>query len=175
MFSYIDATANARAASLRQRNGHCRRPIASRASSSHLLRPADALECHHRLFELLLQQYRGKINDEKEYLTSIVTSAEQLTSLIDDMIDLASIEAGYMELGQGEINIREMPLPGWALAQAGRSGPHHLTCPEDIGTLQAMSAVCGRLSSTCCPTLSALLPTAGSSSCRPSDMKRNCC
>lgn len=143
VFSYIDATANARAAeALRQRNEALQ--TADRLKSEFIANISYDLRTPLNAIigfsELLLQQYRGKINDEqKEYLTSIVTSAEQLTSLIDDMIDLASIEAGYMELDPGEINIREMlrSLAGlWRKQAESRGLTFTLTCPEDIGTLQ---------------------------------------
>ena len=55
--------------------------------------------------EILDQQYFGNLNDkQKEYTTGIQQAGERLTSLIDDILDLASFEAGYLELEKEEFD-----------------------------------------------------------------------
>lgn len=56
--------------------------------------------------EVLNKQYFGILNDkQKEYIDGIYKSSQYLMSLINDTLDLASIEAGYMSLDVEEFNI----------------------------------------------------------------------
>ncbi|MEQ8369644.1 MAG: PAS-domain containing protein [Alphaproteobacteria bacterium] len=49
--------------------------------------------------EILDQAYFGELNPrQKEYTTGILSASRSLKSLIDDMLDLATIDAGYMQL-----------------------------------------------------------------------------
>ncbi len=49
--------------------------------------------------EILDAQYFGPINDkQREYTDGIIASGRRLVSLIDDILDLSTIEAGYMKL-----------------------------------------------------------------------------
>ncbi|MEK7801507.1 MAG: HAMP domain-containing sensor histidine kinase, partial [Pseudomonadota bacterium] len=64
-------------------------------------------------------------------------ASERLMSLINDILDLSTIEAGYMTLDKTEVNIRAM-LTGlydltleWA---RGQKIEVHINCPENIGT-----------------------------------------
>lgn len=142
VFSYLDATASARtAAALRERNEALE--TADRLKSefianiSYELRtPLNAIT---GFSQLLQQEYLGSLTSgQKEYVTSIITSAEQLTALIDDMIDLASIEAGYMELEPSETDLRQLLRSLdklWRPRAEARNITLTLTCPDDIGTL----------------------------------------
>ncbi len=59
--------------------------------------------------EILHNQYFGRLNSSQcEYSRGILDSANQLMVLINDMIDLATIEAGYIELERGRIDISEI-------------------------------------------------------------------
>jgi signal transduction histidine kinase len=59
--------------------------------------------------EILHNQYFGSLNpSQREYSRGILDSAHQLMALINDMIDLASIEAGYLELEPGRVDIPGM-------------------------------------------------------------------
>lgn len=59
--------------------------------------------------ELLAQPQFGKLNDkQREYLDDIATSSQTLLAIIDDILDLASIDAGALELKPGTINVRTL-------------------------------------------------------------------
>lgn len=56
--------------------------------------------------EMLTRDYAGTLNPgQKEYVTGIYQSAQHLGALIGDIIDLATIEAGYLKL-----DIRPFPI-----------------------------------------------------------------
>jgi len=74
--------------------------------------------------EILEKQYFGPMNDrQKDYASGIQEAGNRLVGLIDDILDLATIEAGYMELNKTDItlatlleSVRDMMLP-WARKQ----------------------------------------------------------
>ncbi len=59
--------------------------------------------------EILDNQYFGELNErQKEYTVSIQDAGHKLVDLIDDILDLSTIEAGYLELEMAEFNIQDM-------------------------------------------------------------------
>src|SRR3546814_15676939 len=55
--------------------------------------------------ESLEQEYAGPMNDrQKGYARAILQSSTRLVRLVNDILDLASIEAGYLELDRAEID-----------------------------------------------------------------------
>lgn len=59
--------------------------------------------------EILGNQYFGNLNDrQKEYTSGIHESGERLISLIDDILDLSTIEAGYLELKKEPVDIKAL-------------------------------------------------------------------
>jgi signal transduction histidine kinase len=92
---------------------------------------AQALEQH--VYGELNQRQLGASRD-------IVQASERLTTLINDILDLASIEAGYLELEVAPVDLRGLLDSVQTLAH---ERAHHqsitlkLDCPEDIGTLVA--------------------------------------
>ena len=58
------------------------------------------------LSESLTKNLYGKLNAKQlEYMSGIVNSAEHLMNLINDMIDLTTIDAGYVEIKVSEFNL----------------------------------------------------------------------
>jgi len=59
--------------------------------------------------EILENQYFGALNDRQlEYSQAIVESSQRLHTLINDILDLATIEAGYLRLDLGEVKLHAM-------------------------------------------------------------------
>jgi signal transduction histidine kinase len=77
------------------------------ASMSHELRtPLTAIL---GFSEVLQEGYFGKVNNkQKEYLNDIHESGQHLLSLINDILDLAKIEIGKMELERGPVVVKKL-------------------------------------------------------------------
>jgi signal transduction histidine kinase len=59
--------------------------------------------------ELLAGQYIGPMNAKQlDYAHSITESSQRLATLINDILDLASIEAGYLRLEVGTVDMRSL-------------------------------------------------------------------
>jgi signal transduction histidine kinase len=89
--------------------------------------------------EILENQYFGALNERQvEYARGIVESSERLTALINDILDLASIEAGYLHLDLAPFDIAELLEQ---LATLGRERAYSqnvdlkLDYPGDIGRM----------------------------------------
>jgi signal transduction histidine kinase len=76
------------------------------ADMSHELRtPLNAIS---GFSQVLRKQLFGEINDKQaEYLDDILASSRHLLSLIDDVLDLAKVEAGQIELEVAPFSLRE--------------------------------------------------------------------
>jgi two-component system, NtrC family, sensor kinase len=74
------------------------------ASMSHELRtPLNAII---GFSEVMLERLFGEVNDkQEEYLNDILSSGRHLLSLINDILDLAKIEAGRMELEPADFHL----------------------------------------------------------------------
>lgn len=94
--------------------------------------------------EILKEDYFGKLNPkQREYLEAIYDSASQLGQLINNILDLASIEAGYMRLEITDCPIRDMLKDIFALfAERAKASKLELKlkCPSNIGIMQADEA-----------------------------------
>lgn len=91
--------------------------------------------------EILDQQYFGPLNDkQKEYTRDIHKASERLLELVNDILDLATLEAGYMSLQRSDVKIYDLMggvtdlVSDWA-----RKGniEVHLHCPKNIGKITA--------------------------------------
>jgi signal transduction histidine kinase len=91
--------------------------------------------------EILTHQYFGTLNPRQlDYAHSILESAHQLMALINDIIDLATIEAGYMVLDTETVEVPGMLQAVLTLTRErarNREIELRLKCPPDIGTIEA--------------------------------------
>ncbi len=89
--------------------------------------------------EMLRQDYFGRLTEQQqEYLSNIQEASRHLTSLINDILDIASIEAGYMDLNITSFDIYEIMSSTFSLAeQMAESGKLslQLDCEKNIGTM----------------------------------------
>jgi signal transduction histidine kinase len=91
--------------------------------------------------EILANQYFGPLSPRQlDYSRGIIDSSQRLMSLINDILDLATIEAGYMALETGRVEIKEMLEAVIGLTrERARNQNLSLTlrCPAEIGALAA--------------------------------------
>jgi signal transduction histidine kinase len=91
--------------------------------------------------EILTNQYFGPLSDRQlEYSRGILDSSQLLLSLINDILDLATIEAGYMALETGRVEVRDMLDSVITLTRErarNQSLALMLDCPGDIGSIEA--------------------------------------
>ncbi len=91
--------------------------------------------------EILSNEYFGKMSSQqKEYSSGIQEAGDKLVSLIDDILDLSTIEAGYLELNYDEFDVHCMLndlhnlTKEWGLKEKISV---NMECSEDIGLLTA--------------------------------------
>ncbi|MEM8985712.1 MAG: PAS-domain containing protein [Pseudomonadota bacterium] len=91
--------------------------------------------------EMLEHEMFGALNDkQKEYAGGILSASNQLLDLINDIIDLATIEAGKMALDVGPVDVRaalESAVTLAALKAEDTRIALRLECPKDIGVIDA--------------------------------------
>ena len=91
--------------------------------------------------DILTNQYFGDLNPRQlDYSRGILQSSQQLLRLINDILDLATIEAGYMVLETGRVEVFEMLQTVLALTRErarSRELEIELCCPPDIGAIAA--------------------------------------
>jgi signal transduction histidine kinase len=87
--------------------------------------------------EMLDGQMFGVLNDrQKDYVASVLSASYHLRDLINDVIDLAAIDAGKLELDRGETDIRAL-LENAATFAALKAEDTQIAlavdCPKNIG------------------------------------------
>ena len=91
--------------------------------------------------EILTNQYFGALNPRQlDYSHSILASARVLMRLINDILDLATIEAGCLVLETAPVDIFEMLRTVLSLTREralSRDLQIELRCPPDIGLVEA--------------------------------------
>lgn len=143
LLTYLDVSDTARVErALRERNealetaGRLKSEFI--ASVSHELRTP--LSTIIGFAEILSNQYFGPLNSSQiEYGRGILDSSHQLMTLIDDILDLATIEAGYMELARQRVEIPEMlqAVSNLTRERARSRGLEiNLRCPPQIGAIE---------------------------------------
>jgi signal transduction histidine kinase len=142
LWTYVDVTDSIRAErALRERNEALE--TADRLKSEFLAHVSYELRTPLNTIvgfsELLNDTRFGSLNQQQaDYAQGILVSSRQLLSLINNIIDLASIEAGYLVLDQASVEVREALSSVLSLTreQASAKGLKlHLDCPARIGVL----------------------------------------
>ncbi len=91
------------------------------------------------LSESLKRKFFGPLNKkQEEYIEGIYNSADQLMNLINDIIDLTSIDAGYVELNTSEFDVGQAITEVVSLIRerAANLGINlQYTCQDDIGEM----------------------------------------
>ncbi len=87
--------------------------------------------------EILSNQYFGELNARQgEYVRGIIQASNRLLALINDILDLAMIEAGRMTLETDRVDVHAMMVSVFNLARdwARKQNQHiEFDCPGDIG------------------------------------------
>lgn len=91
--------------------------------------------------EILDNRYFGELTERQaEYVECILQASTHLMTLIDDILDLATIEAGYMALDLQDVEIASLmgALAEVASERADQAGLKiEVECPPDIGVMLA--------------------------------------
>ncbi len=91
--------------------------------------------------EILTNQYFGELNPRQlDYSRGILDSSNRLLSLINDILDLATIEAGYMQLETHEVDIHALmsSVLTFTRERARNLGLRlQFDCPTAIGSIKA--------------------------------------
>jgi signal transduction histidine kinase len=91
--------------------------------------------------EVLLQGIFGDVNEkQREYLADVLGSGQHLLTLINDILDLAKIEAGRMDLELSTFALRDALDSGLTIVRerAARHGIQlRATVAEDVGPIEA--------------------------------------
>jgi signal transduction histidine kinase len=84
------------------------------------------------LSEVLQEEYFGKLNSkQKQYLNDIQESGQHLLLLINDILDIAKIEAGKMELELGPVVVKEL-LENSLIMIKEKAGKHNIKLDVDL-------------------------------------------
>lgn len=91
--------------------------------------------------EILTNQYFGGLNDRQmEYSKAVLSSSQQLLSLINDLLDLASIEGGYFYLKKSFFDVFQMAsslMNQFQTKAEEKTITLALDCPKTIGLFWA--------------------------------------
>lgn len=91
--------------------------------------------------EILDNQYFGALNErQSEYTCSIVDASRRLLALINDILDIATIEAGYMALELKQVRVEDLLRGVYDLTRewaAKQSLQIVVDCPPKVGSIEA--------------------------------------
>lgn len=90
--------------------------------------------------DILHQEYFGPLNQrQKDYTLDISAASNRLLNLINDILDLSTIEAGYLQLDKQPIGVMDMLQNISDLAEEwARKGKIEISmnCPKNIGKIE---------------------------------------
>jgi signal transduction histidine kinase len=91
--------------------------------------------------EVLREEMAGPLNEtQQQYVEDVLEAGQHLLSLINDILDLAKVEAGRMELALAEVSILETLESGLTMHQA-RAASNEITLTlrieRDVGVVRA--------------------------------------
>ncbi len=91
--------------------------------------------------DMLSQNLFGELNTrQSEYAKGILTTSQSLVSILSDILDLASIEAGRMELERDALDTHALLVASLTLIRERvlkKQQKLHFDCPTDIGWIIA--------------------------------------
>ena len=91
--------------------------------------------------EILENKFFGELNERQlDYSRAIVESSQRLLALINDILDLATIEAGYLRLDLALVDLSALVEAIYTLGHErarNRGIEFVIDCPKDIGTVMA--------------------------------------
>jgi signal transduction histidine kinase len=91
--------------------------------------------------EMLAHRLFGPLNDRQEdQVGAIMTSSDRLTKLIDNILDVALVEAGALSLELGEVNLKQAILESIELSASKASDTEvivRVECPDNVGLIKA--------------------------------------
>jgi len=82
--------------------------------------------------DMLAQGFAGALTDrQREPMAAIQTAAEHLAKLVDDILDVAAIDAGQLELDLGDVDVADVAREAAELVQA-RADHHSIRLGVDV-------------------------------------------
>jgi signal transduction histidine kinase len=91
--------------------------------------------------DFLQNQGAGELNDKQsEYVFAIQSASEELAKTIDDILDIAAIDANVLDLDLGDVDIHpllEQSLDYVATKAEDTKKSLTLKCPKDVGVIRA--------------------------------------
>jgi signal transduction histidine kinase len=91
--------------------------------------------------EVLREEMAGPLNEtQRQYVEDVLEAGQHLLSLINDILDLAKVEAGRMELALAEVSILDTLESGLTMHQARAARNEitlNLTIERDVGVIRA--------------------------------------
>ncbi len=144
LFTYLDVTDSSRVErALRERNEALEH--ADRLKSEFIANVSYELRTPLNAIigfaEILDRQYFGPLNMRQiEYSKGIVEASQRLLALINDILDVANIEAGYLQLEVQPVDMKALIESVEGLAHErlrNRQLTFETACAEDVGTVHA--------------------------------------
>ena len=142
LYTYLDVTDSTRVErALRERNAALE--TADRLKSEFIANVSYELRTPLNAIigfaEILHHAYFGPLNERQtEYAQGILDASNRLITLINDILDIATIEAGYMQLDLAPVDVKALlaSVETFAVERArNRNLQFAIDCPDGIGPL----------------------------------------